>query len=187
MILLTAHNAEYKECGDICVKSMQSYCSTHAGCDYVRMRIPDTFKRPPSWFKVGAILSALPFTDYVLWIDADAMIVGEQDFRRLVKPVTLNIARDDNGINNGVAAWKNCQQSFCVLREIDQMEEFFEHQWWEQAALSSIIQRVSVFEQPKKQWNAYKEDVCDSSQVVHFPGMPIDERLSNMVEFSSKL
>lgn len=183
MIILTAYDLIFSPFGDLCMQSIVRYCQHHSDAHWVKRDIPADYKRPMSWFKVRAILEALPFTDYVLWVDADALIVGNHDYRNLIKPATVNISKDENGVNHGVVAWRNCPEAYCALTRMDEMTQFYDHKWWEQAALMAIIDKLTVAYQPKHIWNHYPSDrdwPHQDAQVYHYPGMSHEERMTLM-------
>lgn len=150
--------------------------------------MPPTDGAPSSWGKIPLIHEHLKHDEFVLWIDSDALIVGEMDFRSLIQPTTLNISKDVNGINCGVMAWMNCQEAFDSLLRIQSMrEQFKEHIWFEQAALMTFVDEINVTYLEKSVFNAYPEeasidfsDVSEQTQIIHWPGMSEDDRIPYM-------
>jgi hypothetical protein len=184
LLIVTGYNEAYRPAGELCVASMKRYCDRYPGIRYARWAMPDDYGCHPSWYKLRVLRHVLPHHDYVLWVDADAMIVGDADLREVIQPATINIAKDDNGINHGVVAYKNCLQSFDAILRMELMhDEFKDHQWFEQAALMTFIDELDVHYQPKLIWNAYPRevsgfgDVCPQTLIVHWPGMSIEERV----------
>jgi hypothetical protein len=178
--ILTAFNEAFREIGDIAAKSMRAYAEPR-GYDFRCYTIGPEWERKPSWAKVPLILRNLPDYDYVQWIDADAVVTGEQDLSDILQPATLNIARDLNGINCGVMAWRNCEQSLHALRYIDHCyPRYADHPWFEQAALMSFVDELEVCYQPKPLYNAYAEDFGEGTLIRHWPGQPNDVRLVQM-------
>ena len=105
-------SSEYLHMREICLRSIEIYCERYPDIER-RCYLLEHHERRFSWDKIRHIRGALPETDFVWWIDADAMIIGKQDIRELINPdATLNIAKDENGINCGVMVWKNCAESF---------------------------------------------------------------------------
>ena len=181
MLILTAHNSSHAEIGSLCVQSIARYCRAHPEARFIAHLIPDNYPRKASWYKIELIKRHLPDHDYVLWIDADALIVGSDDLASILKPATLNISSDNNGINHGVVAWKNCEESFRAFDRIESLyPQFTEHIWFEQAALMTFVDELNVFYQPKEVFNAYQHDLCAKTQILHFPGMKTEERLPLM-------
>lgn len=181
MLILTAFNSAYADIGTLCIQSIARYCRQKPGRRFVSHRIPDDYARPASWKKLELIQQHLPKHDWVLWIDADALIVGSDDFEGLFsEDATLNICEDANGINHGVAAWRNCPEAFAAIqRAIDLYAEFKDDPWYEQRSLMSFLDEIKVNYVEKKVMNAYREDVCEESLVLHFPGLG-SERLEVM-------
>lgn len=190
IILVTASDAALKPCRDICEQTLRRYCWVPGRTAFYFVRdIPDDYPAHPSWYKVGLIKRFLPAADYVLWLDADAMIVGDTDLARIIQPVTLNIARDNNGINCGVMAWKNCDQSFKVLEQLECLRpKFARHYWAEQAALMTFVDEIEVHYQPKHIWNAYPYrytrevggDETEATIIAHYPALSVAERVMLM-------
>lgn len=181
ILLLTAYNSAMADLGDLCACSMQAYASRHADVDFREMVISDTYPRPASWSKVAHIRRELGRYDVVQWLDADSMIVGEQALEQLLVPATLNIARDANGINCGVMAWRACQEATEALTRMEAAyERFADHPWFEQAALMEFVDRLDVAYQPKHLYNAYEGDFCGDTLIRHWPGEPNDKRLREM-------
>lgn len=185
--IITAYNNEMKEVGDLCWKSMQRYVKRHDGVRCHKAIIPDDYERPASWFKPQMIARFLPYCEFVLWIDSDALIIGDMNFNALVKKTTLNISRDLNGVNCGVMAWRQCVQSFRALTRIDMGTQHTDHPWWDQAALMEFVDEIDVTYQPKEIWNAYESDRTAESMVLHFPGMDNVQRFHKMEHELDKL
>lgn len=186
MLILTAFNSQYSEIGSLCVESLMRYCRERPEYRFVSHMIPDNYERPASWWKVGAIRRHLPDHDFVLWIDCDAMLVGDGDLMTLIDhDATINIARDENGWNNGVTCWRRCDEAFETLDHLEAgYEKHKDGPWFEQHVLMELEGKITVFEQPKTIWNAYPEeirggDLTEQTAIIHFPGMG-DDRLAAM-------
>ncbi len=188
MLIVTAHNEPFKEVAELCNTSIARYCQQHPWARFQSCMIPKDYPRKPSWYKLDVIRRALPDHDYVLWLDADAMITSvNRDLREIIHPATINIAMDCNGINHGVVAYKNCPEAFDALRRMESLyEEFKDDKWFEQSALMTFFDELETFIQPKAIWNAYGEgvtgdsDVCEDTIITHWPGMSAEERIPHM-------
>lgn len=184
--ILTAFNRAFREIGEICVESIHKYCE-RTGMKHREALIPEDWPSHPSWFKVGFIKEYLIQADFVLWIDADALIIDSGDIREIINPyVTLNIAEDENGVNGGVMLWKNCDKAFTKLNEITSLyEKFKDHKWFEQAPIQEMMAKTSVWDkwwaiQPKEVWNAYTSDLCPKTRIIHYPGFSVEDKLKLM-------
>ena len=189
LLIVTGYNEAFREVGDLCVASLKRYCDLHPGIKYAKWTMPDDYDRKHSWYKLRVLRHVLPHNDYVLWIDADAMITGSQDLQDIIKPATLNIAADHNGINHGVVAYKNCPEAFEAILRMEMLyEEFKDHPWFEQAALMTFIDELDVHYQPKEVWNAYGPEVTDGGDdtpetlIMHWPGCDLETRVKAMSE-----
>jgi hypothetical protein len=188
MLILTGFNSKLAACGSYCIRSVERYLTKYPKYHFAVEIIPEGYERPASWYKVAAILKHLPHHDFVLWLDADSQIVGDADIGAMLKDKTLNIARDKNGLNHGIAAWKNCPESFWALETMNRGYEGKEdHPWQEQSVLMEIESKIQIHYQDKVKFNAYPEDVTSESQILHFPGMLPHDRLPMMAKAYEKL
>lgn len=184
MTIVTAFNQAFASVGEHCVKSLERYTLKFQHHKHEVHVIPQDYDRKPSWFKVTLLSNLLSYGNRVLWIDADAMIVGDRDIDLMVTDHMLNIARDRNGPNCGVMMWQPTPVAIQTLMRINSLyPQFKNHKWWEQGALMTFIDELEVFYQPKSIWNAYpkevdgKGDESDETLIIHYPGMSIEERI----------
>jgi hypothetical protein len=184
MLFLTCTNRAMMECAFYNIRSVERYLTKYPKYHFAVEAIPEGYDRPASWFKVQALLKHLPDHDYVLWLDADAMVVGKEDIGAMIKDATLNIARDRFGLNNGVAAWKNCAESVWALETMNRsFDRWKEGEWFEQHQLMELEPQLSIHWQEKRVFNAYYgEDVCDETMIIHWPGKLPHDRLPLMHE-----
>ena len=190
MIIVTAYDEAFSEVGDLCAESILRYCYRQKDHNpYIMPLIPAG--RPMSWEKIGIIKWLLKrCKQTVLWVDADAIIVGADNFSKIIREdCTLNIAMDAAGINCGVMAWNPVPQAIEALDRMESMyEKYADHCWYEQAALMEFIGDLSVHYQKKEIWNAYPSsvtgggDVTTESMVIHWPGCDADTRAREMKE-----
>lgn len=190
--ILTAFNKTFHHIGSICAHSIRTYASAQ-GLKAAVEETPEDYPRPASWAKVNLIRKHLRETDYVMWIDADALIIGTGSFQTIIEPCTLNISKDANGINCGVMCWRNEDIAHLVLGAIDDAyQDYKDDPWFEQRALMDLIggnygsiflKENQVYYQPKHLFNAYPGEQTADTLVLHFPGMPTPEdRVVPMME-----
>lgn len=188
MLILTGFNSAMAKCASYCIRSVERYLVKHPQYHFAVEVIPEDYDRPASWHKVVSILKHLPDHDFVLWMDADSLLVGNQDLRSLLEDKTLNIARDVNGVNHGVAAWKNCTESLWALETMNRgFEGKQDHPWFEQSILMEIEGQLNIHYQDKARFNAYPSDKNETTQILHFPGMLPHDRLPLMAQAYQKL
>lgn len=188
MLILTSFNRQMMECGILCVRSVERYLTKHPQIHFAVEATPENFDRHPSWFKVRAILKHLPDHDFVLCLDADTLMVGTENVRDMIEDKTLNIARDQNGPNNGVAAWKNCPESFYALETMERsFPKWKSHPWHEQHQLMEMESELQIGYRPKHIWNAYDEDVNSETLIRHWPGISASDRVPLMLQAYQKL
>lgn len=176
------------ECGILAVRSIERYLTKYPQFHFAVESIPEEYGRPASWHKVESLLKHLPDHDYVLWMDADAMVIGNGNLRDLLGDTSLNIARDHHGPNHGVAAWKNCPESFYALERMKrEYEKFKDHPWYEQSSLMEMESELKITYQPKHIFNAYQEDANSETIIRHWPGMLPHDRVPLMHQAYQKL
>lgn len=184
MLFLTAHDDAMTKMANLLDESIDIYIERLRGRgaalpERARRKIPSGYMKPASWFKICAILDALPHHDYVWWLDADSLVVGKGGPYTLVSgDSTLYIASDGNGINCGIMAWRNCDEARESLWRIyDSYERFCGHPWWEQAPLMEFVGGLNVSHIPKPIFNAGPDDVTNESFIFHVAGKGPDEKL----------
>jgi hypothetical protein len=188
MLILTGFNRSMMECGTYCVRSVERYITKYPKYHFAVEAIPEGFTRAASWYKVNAILKHLKDHDFVLWLDADSLIVGVEDIGKMLGDKTLNIARDKHGVNHGIAAWKNCPEAFWALETMNRAyDKWQDGIWHEQHALMELEGQMNICYQPKVKFNAYPEDIDSTTQILHFPGMLPHDRLPLMEQAYHKL
>jgi hypothetical protein len=182
MLIVTAFNRSAMECGIMCVRSIERYLARHPQYHLAVEAIPEDYERHPSWFKVEVLLKHIDDHDFVLWMDADSLLIGRQDIRNLLADTTVNLAKDKNGLNAGIMAWKNCSESMYALERMRrEYEQWKDGPWFEQHVLMEMEGHIGMHFQDKRIWNAYYgEDVCDQTLIVHWPGMSMRDRLPQM-------
>ena len=131
----------WKELRDLTWPTMQSWCERH-GYEFVTETKIDE-ARPASWSKIPLLQKHLDRFDWMLWIDADAIVFDQETRleRYLDEHADLIIAADDiSTINCGVMAMRSCDGIKQLLADIwSAPESEWRHCWWEQQALRKII------------------------------------------------
>lgn len=188
MLILTGFDAKMAACGVYCVRSVERYITKYPQFHFAVEIIPEGFERPASWYKCNAILKHLQAHDFVLWVDADSLIIGKENLRDMLADTTLNIARDHHGVNHGIAAWKNCPEAIWALETMNRgFEGKEDHPWFEQSILMEIEGKMNIHYQDKVKFNAYPQDRNETTQILHFPGMLPHDRLPIMAAEYQKL
>ena len=195
--IISAYNECFKEISDLSFSTVESFCQNKS-IDCERFYVKD-FDKPMAWFKIKALTDEIKSNqyDYILWIDADAMILDKNfDIESIIdSKKTLHITKDFNNVNSGVMIWKVCELSSYLLDQIWLMsEKYLNHMWWEQAAIielyekniGNILENTSFIKQSTL--NAYetryygqlREDgeINENSFICHFPSLPINTRIN---------
>jgi DNA-binding response OmpR family regulator len=116
------------------------------------------------WNKVGILLKEMEHADYTLWLDADALVVGNNKLEDVLTPFSLSISTDFNGICCGVFIIKNCKWSFDLLsawqflNEVDEgeVERYESKNLHDQTGLKCLLKN---FPSVKKQVGAISQEL----------------------------
>lgn len=157
---------------------------------HIIVPIREDYERPPSWFKIQALIQHLPNHKSILWMDADAMTLRalpRYDLTQGLQGHTVELAKDKNGWNCGVMIWNNCPKAFEWLWRIyDSYERFAQHPWFEQAAFQTMADGIRPHELFKT-WNSYEDDNILDPLILHLPAKSNDYRLRIMRERLEKM
>lgn len=162
----------------------------------------DASGRPPAWARVLLVRQLLNRYDVVLWIDADAAVtdmsadiadlLGPHDLMGLVAHTTSE--GDDPIPNCGVWLLRSHRATRRFLNQVWGSTGYVEHRWWENAAVldllgyeleprvrlaapSRMLRRTTLL---ATEWNSIPADPAPRPRIVHFPGLPLDERRAGL-------
>lgn len=117
--------------------NFQAYCDTQ-GYDFIGGNKAVT-NRPPAWEKIPLLYGVMDSYDWLMWIDADALIM-RHDFR--IEDFLSDhdfIVSGNKTINSGVFFVRCCDFSRQFLKDIYAQNKFINHVWWENAALIHLL------------------------------------------------
>lgn len=106
---------------------MQKYCACLSG------------ERPPSWMKVLYLIEALEHYEQVLWLDADVVIVNQEE--NILDAVPAGVAHavvehdTERGPVPNCGVWVVNREMRPYLIAAWNSDRFVNHCWWEQAAI----------------------------------------------------
>ena len=153
--------------------------------------------RPAAWDKVVVLHSLVAQHDLVVWIDTDALVLdGAPDIAgELTHDRFLHLVEHRTGRgrvpNTGVLAFRGGDRSQRFLERVWAQRRFVHDRWWENAAVNHLlgyrhlrgVRRVA----PSKwragvglldhRWNSIPDDPSVRPHIVHFPGIPLADRL----------
>jgi hypothetical protein len=169
---------EYKEKVKLCTESQRKYVEKNEYKMITDETVYDS-SRSPAWSKISLLQKYMKEYDYLIWFDADIMIMNDErrieDFINLLpNDKFLLIGRDFNNLNSGLFVIRNCPEALQFLDEVWSKTEYLNHEWWEQAAIidlysSKYRKKIEVI--PHKYisiMNAYDQRV--DSKVFWRPG-----------------
>lgn len=154
LCVTTAFDPGYAALGEICAISLDRYARRH-GFDLRLLRaLPET-GRPPAWAKIRVIEALFDQGyEYVLWVDADAVVVRlDADIREEIEsgkdlalvchqltghPMPGVMVRLDVP-NTGVMLLRNSPWMRGFLQAVWEREQYMCHRWWENAAVIDLL------------------------------------------------
>jgi len=173
---------EYKNTINKCTQTQVAYASKHS---YDRITDETVYDptRPISWSKIHLIKKYLKDYDYLLWMDADVMVINSNvKIETFLMDEFLLLGRDLNTLNCGMMLLRNCPKTFEFLDDVWSQTEFINHPWWEQAAVIHLYPKyksdIKVI--PRElchTFNAYDKSIdrfypwVKGDWVVHFAGL----------------
>jgi hypothetical protein len=104
--------------------------------------------RPPSWTKITLIQQLLQDYEFVLWVDADAVVVDlERDIlEEIDEQADIWFARhpqernpEATVLNAGIFLARSAEFTTNLLDAMWANEKFIDHNWWENAALLDLL------------------------------------------------
>jgi len=205
LCVVTAYNDKHAELLDITRSIYQSYCNKH-NFKFIEYQI-NNFDRPPSWFKIKAILNLFKNSDndYALWCDADTMILNlEYDISKIINTEKdFYVSRDNLGINCGVFLMKNTPFIYHLLQTIDNLYPRYHNAHplcgiWEQAAVwelcainyQNILSKIQLI--PQYILNAYDPankplekngHVNKDTFILHVPNTSYNDRKNILLRY----
>lgn len=135
--------------GDISAPLAQAYALKH-GYEFVCYRSLFNPKQPASWNKITAVRSQMDDCDWLLWLDADALLLRDDlKIEDVVKTFSWNkpllISLDKWGVCFGVFLIKNCAWSKALFEMLPHLgsivpaDPFDTHDTWEQNAIKCLM------------------------------------------------
>lgn len=193
--IVTYAAGAHEELLDISLPRFQEFAGKHGYSMIVGNKLCD---RPPAWNKVPLMIEALQYHDEVLWLDADLVIVNTDDDIKVpvgdpVHAMVRHFSAMSEVPNSGV--WLMRKAGLPLLEKIWQLEVFWNHGWWEQAALMTLMGYTvppegSLFDETKcrcvretewtrlchfmkVEWNSHPNYRAKKARIVHcsYPNM----------------
>jgi hypothetical protein len=107
--------------------------------------VPNPFERPVPWAKISLIQEALKRYGFVLWLDADTIILDDsldpvdclpaEAFQAMVRHQSVEEACP----NTGVWLLRSCEATHRFLDEVWNQHQFIDDPWWENAAVIDLL------------------------------------------------
>lgn len=155
--IITSHDENYNEIGQITTKSMANYASKF-NLKFEFLEMPST-GRVQTWNKIISIKEELlkKENDYIMWVDADVFFpndaenilsVIENNFEIYLTSHYCSVFKGSNykntilttkRINCGVMIFKVSDYCLEFLNKVWNKKEFINHFWYEQAAIMDLI------------------------------------------------
>jgi len=151
--IVMLYDDSYAEAGRISESVARAY-ALKWGCDFVCYRHALCQDLNPSWNKLLAVTLNLPYADWVLWLDADALIIRDDIspqsvIERFSWGRSMLVSLDKWGVCCGVFAIQNCAWSLVMLNawiELGEEESgTYGKNKWEQATFKALMDHFPAF------------------------------------------
>jgi len=161
--------------------SKKEYCKKHSYTFIDDTSIIDK-SRPIAWSKILLIKKYLHLFDYVVWIDADAMILNMEhkieDKIHFTEKKDICVTTVSGMINTGVMIIKNSLNSLKILENVYSREEFIHDGNWEQSSFIYIYENnmencrkhIKVCEEETFFLQCYLLDLKCGAFIIHMAG-----------------
>lgn len=185
--LATLYTPEIAAYGELSARVLCKYAERHGYRTITRARTLNA-RRPPAWSKLPLIQRAFaadPRCQWLMWIDADALIVRhETPLTEFLDDEADFIIGDDaphGPLNTGVFFARNCASVQELLRRAYAKTHLLHDRWWEQAALIETLRegvdglRLKIV--PRRLFNSFASEFQAGDFVIHYPNYPHAERV----------
>lgn len=184
---------------NIARRTVEPYARRHGYELNLRTRLADQ-PRPPSWMRVPILRELVERYELVVWLDADIVIVDGRDdiAAELDDDRFLYLAehrKDDSQMPNaGVMMLRGGEQAANFLDQLWAMDQYVDHQWWENAAICELLgyeldpprpgRQTPLLEHTKiisSRWNTIVGDGVRRARIRHFAGYKTRTRAALMM------
>jgi hypothetical protein len=179
-------------------RTVAPYARRH-GYELALHTVPVETTRPVPWSKVLILRDLVEHHETVVWLDADLVVVdGRADIAaELPADRFLGLVEHRIGAarfpNSGVMVLRGGERSAAFLDAVWALDEYTNHQWWENAAICHLLgytldpprsvgqtewRTGAAFLSPR--WNWIKDARVRRARIRHFPGFAPRTRLGLM-------
>lgn len=208
--ICSSYDEGFSAIGNLTAQTLRAYASRFGFSVEIEPNIK--MERHPAWHRVQFIPELLNRGyEYVLWLDADALIVRyDFDIRRVINGKSdLYLVQHDNPNhrptlvpNTGVMLVRNSKWSVDLFHKLWNMTEYLDHCWWENGALIKLLGYTQLLDGSENQfnhdllshitflpeiWNSVP-CICSAPDpfIVHYAGYDLAARLRNIPTGVSK-
>jgi hypothetical protein len=191
--LLTAFDAVQRPLAHLSSPNKRAYCARH-GHEFIERTSGFDAARHPVWGKIKFLRELLPRFDWLFWSDADSLILRpevplESFLPGEAEAADMVIGLEDMGvgifhINAGQFFVRNGKWAMKFLADWYAQEHFEADALREQRALIHLIESRDLSRRvwlvPQRRFNAYPINYREGDFLLHFPDLPIAEKLRLM-------
>ena len=198
--ILTATDARYAPVAAITGPVNTAYVDAH-GYERRNILICDELTWAETvWEKIPMLRKYLSDYDWLMWIDADAMVMNhrvkiEDLIAKCPLDTDLIISSDLHGLNAGVFLLRNRQWARDFLQSVDESKpEFISHRYPEQEAMNAILKDFNgkngdypVSYLPQWLLNQFWLQWIPGDFIIHHSGGSVEDKVKGLTPFLSKV
>ncbi len=203
-IVCTIAHGPHRELLDVTGPALTRYAERHG---YEPMIIDRRIApaRPAPWEKIALLHSLAAEPGVVCWVDADALVLDDApDIELSLAPARFlhlveHRIRGARVPNAGVMVMRGGPRAVSFFERVWRARDATHHPWWDNAAIIRLLgYRLAPSVRPArlsqwrpgigfldKAWNSIPADASPHPNIVHFPGLPVGERLRALEEWSA--
>jgi galactosyl transferase GMA12/MNN10 family len=196
--VITATDVRYGRVDKITCPVNSRYCQDH-GYEWTPMLLTEERSWAETvWQKIPILRKWLERYDWLMWIDADAMVMNHRiKIERLLGDAgdrDLVISSDLHGLNAGVFILRDSEWSRKFLEDVDALKpEFLSHKYPEQEAMSRVLHNEDlsnwnhVYSPPQWLLNQFWLQWIPGDFIIHHAGGSVEDKVKGLTPFLSKV
>jgi hypothetical protein len=194
--IISMTDEKYKPVVELTIHVNAQYAQYHGYIFGIKQREKESWAETV-WEKIPILREYLSQFDWLMWIDADAMVMDhrvkiEDLIEKAGEEKDLIISADLNGLNAGVFLLRNCEWSHQYLKHVDEHKpNYIGLKYPEQMAMDACIpygtnlQHVAYL--PQWLLNQFWIQWIPGDFIIHHSGGSVEDKVKGLTPFLEKV